>query len=152
MPRVASTVARALALVAPVLAAIALVACEDEKKPAMPPAPPGAGYSDVRVLSHKDCEALGDRLLEIAVEETLVTDGGSPASLDASSKLEVEAGVRRKMRAQVDQWIEKSCVGRKLPSSVYRCMRDATTLAGFDACAAEPDAGPDADILDTPAG
>ena len=135
--------ARAIAASVPVVALLALLACDDEKKPAMPPVGPGVGYSDVRVLSHKDCEQLTNRFVENAVDEELVRDGGSPTSVDANARLEVEAEVRRKMRADIDEWVEKKCVGRKLPSAVYRCMRDATTPAGFDACAAAPDAAAD---------
>ncbi len=139
-PRLA---ARAIATSAPLVVLLALLACEDEKKPAMPPVGPGVGYSDVRVLSHKDCEQLTNRFVENAVDEELLRDGGAPTSVDANARLEVEAEVRRKMRADIDEWIEKKCVGRKLPSAIYRCMRDATTPGGFDACAAAPDAGED---------
>lgn len=139
MPRVARVAAAAMA---PALLALALAACEDEKRPPMPPSPAGAGYDDLRVLSQKDCESLRDRQIEIAVDEALVPDGGSPAFVDAGEKLEIEAALRQKMRAETDAWI-KRCVGRVLPAKDFRCMRDATTIAGFKACGAEADASVD---------
>jgi hypothetical protein len=136
-----SRVARlAAAACAPIALAIALFACDDGKKPAMPPSPAGPGYDDLRVLSQKDCEALRDRQIEIAVDEALVPDGGSPAFVDAGEKLQLEAALRQKMRAETDAWI-KRCVGRAMPAKDFRCMRDATTVAGFNACGVEAETG-----------
>jgi hypothetical protein len=128
-------------LAAPALATLVLFACADEKRPAMPPSPAGPGYDDLRVLSRPDCESLRDRQIEIAVDEAFVPDGGSPAFVDAGEKLKVEAALRQKMRAETDAWV-KRCAGRVMPSKDFRCMRDATTVVGFQACGVEADAGP----------
>lgn len=132
----------AVVLGSPVVAALSLLACADEKRPAMPPSPAGPGYDDLRVLSRQDCESLRDRQIEIAVDESFVPDGGSPAFVDAGDKLQVEAALRQKMRAATDAWV-KRCVGRVMPAKDFRCMRDATTVVGFQACGVEVDAGID---------
>ncbi len=142
LSRAARIVSTLSMLCTPALVALALIACADEKRPAMPPAPAGPGYDDLRVLSRQDCESLRDRQIEIAVDEAFTPDGGSPAFADAGEKLEVEAALRQKMRAETDAWV-KRCAGRVMPATDFRCMRDATTVVGFQACGVEADAGRD---------
>lgn len=118
------------------IAASTTSACEDEKKPASgaPPAPAGSGYDDLRVLSRDDCTMLRDHQIDIAVEQALAPDGGT-STLDPGERLSLEAQLRLKSKGDTDAWIAR-CVGRMVPASDLRCMREATTPQAFNACGA----------------
>ena len=121
----------------------ALVACADRPKVYAPDTVPSvrANDDDVRKLTRKDCEALRDHLVQIAIEHALSDAGPHP---DSGDRLRVEDTIRAQLRLSSESWIER-CVGRRLRGPDLRCMKEATTPESFNRCGEdEPDIRSDA--------
>jgi hypothetical protein len=120
-----------------------IVGCGDGAKPAARPADEAERSiaKDERVLERRDCEALRDHQVRLALDRAFADAG-------PSARAAGEETARSQLAVSSAGWVDR-CVGRKLTGPILRCMKEASTLETFERCGEHAgeatDAGANAD-------